>query len=298
MKKLKTPGLHGDGGGLHLRVTKTGTKSWIFRYSRRDMGLGAYPTVTLEAARDLAAAARKLRTSAVDPIEARRVEPSAQPQNVTFAEACRQYLAAHEAGWKNAKHRQQRRNTLSARAEPIIGAMNVMEITANDCLRVLSPIWTEKPETASRLRGRMEAVLDWCVAKGFRDRGTVNPASWRGNLKHLLSERRKDRHASPRNAVAGDSCLHRQTKRAREALAARALELTILTATRTSEALLAERGEIAGDVWAIPATRMKSGRPHSVPLVPRAVEIIAALLVIEGSQYLFPGQRQGRPLSI
>jgi integrase len=297
VKNAKIPHLYGDGGGLILRVTKSGSKSWIFRYRRRDMGLGAYPAVSLEDARRLAADARKKLVQGIDPIETRQAKTEKE-KRITFAEACRQYIDAHAPGWKNAKHRQQWENTLHDYAEPILGKKDVRDITADDCLRVLSPIWTAKSETASRLRGRMENVLDWCAAKGYRDRNAVNPASWRGNLKHLLAGRPKKSSVRHHSAMDWRELpAFMRDLRQRDGLAARALELLILTCARTSEVLLAERSEIVGGVWTIPAARMKGGLDHRVPLVPQALELLINLPVIEGNPYLFPGQRQGRPLS-
>ena len=300
VENLRKAGLHGDGGGLYLRVTATGAKMWIFRYSRRDMGLGGYPEISLEEARDLAADARKLLAKGIDPIEHRRAEPEepVRAKTITFTEACEKYLEAHKSGWRNAKHKQQWENTLKTYAEPALGKMQVETITADDCLKVLAPIWTNKPETASRLRGRIENVLNWCAAKGYRDRDRINLATWRGNLKHLLAKRPKKSVVRHHPALPWqDMPAFIAELRNRDALAARALELTILTTARTSEVLLAERTETNGDIWTVPAERMKMQIEHRVPLVPRAVEIIEALPVIEGSPYLFPGQRRGRPLS-
>ena len=297
VKNTKVPGLHGDGGGLLLRVTKSGTKNWVFRYNRRDMGLGAYPAISLEEARRRAADARKTLGQGIDPIKARRAMPATM-KRISFADAYKEYISAHSPAWRNAKHRQQWQNTLRHYAEPIIGKKDVRDITADDCVRVLGPIWTEKPETASRLRGRMENVLDWCGAKGYRDRNTVNPASWRGNLKHLLAARSKKTGVRHHPAMPWRDIPAFMTKlRGRDGLAARALELLILTCARTSEVLLAERTEIEGDIWTVPGSRMKGGLEHRVPLVPRAVQIIESLPILEGNSFLFPGQRQGRPLS-
>ena len=158
VRNHKRPGLYSDGGGLYFRVVKSGAKGWIFRFNRRDMGLGGYPDVSLEEARERASAARKQLREKVDPIEARRAEPE-RKTHVTFAEAAADYVEAHKDGWRNQKHKQQWANTLTTYAVPAIGSKDVREITADDCRDLLAPIWTEKRETASRLRGRIELVL-------------------------------------------------------------------------------------------------------------------------------------------
>jgi integrase len=298
VQRITAPGLHNDGGNLLMRVTATGSKSWIFRYNRRDMGLGGYPAVSLASARQQAADAREMLARGIDPIEARRAEPERNPRAVTFAEAAADYVEAHKDGWRNAKHRQQWANTLTTYAVPAIGSKDVREITADDCRDLLAPIWTAKRETASRLRGRIELVLDWCAVKGFRDRDRVNPASWKGNLKHLLPAQNKRASVLHHAALPWKDVPEFIAElRQRDALAARALELTILTCARTSEVLLAERAEFVADVWTVPPTRMKGGRMHVVPLVPRALEIIEGLPILDGNPYLIPGQREGRPLS-
>jgi integrase len=298
VRNQKRPGLYGDGGGLYLRVTKSGAKGWIFRFNRRDMGLGGFPDVSLEAARERASAARKQLREKADPIEARRADPERKARGITFAQAAADYMEAHKDGWRNAQHRQQWQNTLATYAAPAIGNKDVREITADDCRDLLAKIWTDKRETASRLRGRIELVLDWCAAKGFRDRDRVNPAAWKGNLKHLLPKHNRRANVVHHPALPWQEVPAFVAElRGCDALAASALELLILTCARTGEILLAERAEIMADVWTIPATRMKSGRQHCIPLVPRAVEIVEGLPIIEGNLHLFPGIRAGRPLS-
>jgi hypothetical protein len=187
VRNTKETGLHGDGAGLYLRITSAGTKGWIFRFKRGlkengkpksyDMGLGTYPAVTLSAARDKAHQARKALAEGANPLEekkARVAAPVASKHVVTFAEAAERYIAAHEGNWKNAKHRQQWKNTLSDYAGPIIGQRDVAAISTDDVLRILEPIWKEKPETASRLRGRIEIVLDWAKVRKLRE--GENPA--------------------------------------------------------------------------------------------------------------------------
>ena len=243
IKNLKDKGLYADGGGLYLRITDSGTRGWIFRFSRngrtRDMGLGTCAEISLASAREIAEECRKLLKQGMDPIEARKKTAAKQngsPNSVTFREAAERYITAHEPSWKNPKHRQQWRNTLNSYAIPNIGDMDVAEITTEDVLRVLEPIWQAKPETALRVRGRIENVLDWCRARKLRD--GANPALWRGHLKHLLPARKKKgsvRHhpAMPWREVPAFMAM----LRANSAISARALEFTILTAARTSETI-------------------------------------------------------------
>jgi integrase len=298
--KITAPGLHLDGGGLYLAVAPSGSKKWVFRYKRRDMGLGGYPAVSLAEARQKAAEAREVLARGEDPIEVRKAEEAARKPKpiLTFDEAAARYIAAHEAAWRNPKHRQQWRNTLATYASPVIGKMDVAAIDTSHILDILEPIWRVKTETASRLRGRLETVLDWCKVRQYRS--GENPARWRGHLSHLLPARSKitavEHHASLPYA---DMPAFMAELRARDALAARALAFCILTATRTSETLEAEWFEIdlAGKVWTVPAARMKNGKPHRVPLSDDAITLLAHLPRIDGSDYVFPGERQNRPLS-
>ncbi len=304
IKNLKEKGLHADGGGLYLRITDSGTKGWIFRFTRegrtRDMGLGTCADISLASAREIAEESRKRLKQGLDPIEARKnaARENASADCVTFREAVERYITAHEPSWKNAKHRQQWRNTLESYANPIIGDLDVAGITTEDILRVLEPIWRTKPETAGRVRGRIENVLDWCRARKLRD--GANPALWRGHLKHLLPARKKKgavRHhpAMPWQEVPAFMPL----LRANSAISARALEFTILTAARTSETILATHSEfdLNEGIWQVPASRMKASVEHRVPLSDRAREILAGVPKIESTPYVFAGARLGRPLS-
>jgi integrase len=298
--KATAPGLHLDGGGLYLSISATGSKKWVFRFKRRDMGLGGYPAVSLADARQKAAEAREMLARGEDPIEARKVvEAASKPQRgLTVDEAAERYIAAHEAAWRNPKHRQQWRNTLITYASPIVGKLDVAAIDTPHILDILEPIWREKTETASRLRGRLETVLDWCKVRQYRH--GENPARWRGHLAHLLPARAKiavvEHHAS---LPYSEMPAFLVKLRGRDALAARALEFCILTATRTSETLEAEWQEIdlAQQVWTIPGIRMKNGKPHRVPLTEAALAVLANLPRLAGSDYVFPGERMNRPLS-
>jgi len=305
IKNLKDRGLYADGGGLYLRITDSGTKGWIFRFSRegstRDMGLGTCADIGLASAREIAEECRKKLKQGLDPIEARKSaarEQNGSANSVTFREAVERYIAAHEPAWKNAKHRQQWRNTLESYANPIIGDTDVATISTEDILRVLEPIWRTKPETAVRVRGRMENVLDWCRARKLRD--GANPALWRGHLKHLLPARKKKGSVRHHPAMPWQELpAFMPLLRANSAISARALEFMILTAARTSEAILATRDEFDLDegVWQVPAKRMKASVEHRVPLSERARDIIAGVPKIEGTSYVFAGARRGRPLS-
>lgn len=304
VERTKTPGLINDGGGLYMKVTGDGgrAKSWIFRFKlsgkSRDMGLGSFPEISLAEAREKAADARKLTARGVDPIEDRKTA-EAGSKVITFSAALDAYVDAHAAGWKNPKSAKRFRATCEAYAVPIFGKRDVSKITTDDVLKVLSPIWSMKIETASKLRGRLEAVLDWCAVKGYRS--GPNPALWRGNLKHLLPARKQVRKLKPVRHFPAlpwqDVPAFVAELRKRDALAARALEITMLCATRTAETLEAVRSERQGDLWIIPGLRMKMDREYRIPLSTQAAAIFDALPILDDSPYMFPGHRKGRPLS-
>jgi integrase len=302
--------MHADGSGLYLQV-KNGGVSWVLRFmlncKARWMGLGPLALYGLAEARAKALDARRLRHEGVDPIEAKhqarqRMQLDAA-KAITFADAAAAYIKAHRAGWRNGKHATQWTNTLAAYAEPVIGALPVQAIDTALVLKVLEPIWTQKPETASRLRGRIENILDWARVRGYRE--GENPARWRGHLDKLLPAsgrvRRVKHHAALPYVEIGELMA---ALRAQEGVAARALEFVILTATRTGDVLWAKWGEIdlPEKVWTIPAERMKGGREHRAPLSPRAVEILATMRKLAANEpgpnsFVFPGGKAGRPLS-
>lgn len=297
---ITKPGRHGDGGGLYLVVDKSGAKRWVFLYRRdgtlREMGLGGLKSVPLARARELAGQAREKLQAGVDPIAAKNSAPVIVP---TFGEEADDFIGAMAPQFRNAKHLDQWKMTLKVYAKPL-RSKRVDEITTADVLEVLKPIWLTKPETAARLRGRIERVLDAAKAKGHRS--GENPALWRGHLDKLLPKRKKlsrGHHAAMPYmdvpAFIGDL-------RQRDAMAARALEFTILTAARTGETFGATWKEIDVEaaLWTVPAERMKAGRDHRVPLTPRVVEILTELadLGTEPNAYVFPGQKGGRPLSV
>jgi integrase len=298
------PGRYADGGGLYLQVSQSGTRAWLFRFMRngaaRHMGLGPARDVSLAEARTMASDCRKLLLSGADPIEQRQaVRVSAKldaARAMTFRECAEKHIGAHEAGWKNPKHRAQWKSTLATYAYPVIGGLPVAAVDTALVLKAIEPIWAAKPETAGRVRGRIEAVLDWARARGFRD--GENPARWRGHLDKLLPSGRKVARVKHHAALPyAEIAAFMEDLRAREGVGARALEFAILTAARTGETVNARWSEIdfTAKHWAIPAERMKAGRAHRVPLSPRALEILGGL-PREGD-FVFIGGRADRPLS-
>jgi integrase len=302
IRAIKKPGYHADGGGLYLQITASGARSWIFRYSssgrRHEMGLGSYPDVTLKAARDKAAEMRILRAAGRDPLQVRRAERQQRAGSVTFAEAADAYIAAHEPSWRNPKHRQQWTNTLATYVLPSLGSVAVADIDTSHVTMVLEPIWLAKTETATRVRQRVEAILDWAAARGLRT--GENPARWRGHLDKLLARPTRVRTVQHHPALPYAELPAFMLELAgQKGVAARALTLCILTAARTGEVIGARWSEIDGDVWTIPGTRMKSGREHRVPLSLPAQQIIEELraLSADADGFVFPGGRNGTPLS-
>jgi integrase len=306
--KAKQPGMYGDGGGLYLRVTEDAAKNWVFRFMLngrpRWMGMGPLHTVNLAEARKRAGEHRLQRHDGIDPIDARRAERlKAQleaAKAITFKECAEAYIKAHRAGWHNGKHAAQWQATLATYAEPAIGKLSVQAIDTGLVLKVLEPIWTEKPETAGRLRGRIEAVLDWAKVRGYR--AGENPARWRGHLDKLLPARGKVRKVEHHAALPyAELPGFLVTLREQEGIAARALEFTILTAARTGETIFAGWNEIdlLDKTWIIPAKRMKAGREHRVPLSPRALAILEEMQAHHHGDegFVFPGGKHGKPLS-
>ncbi|WP_037296231.1 site-specific integrase [Roseobacter sp. AzwK-3b] len=314
--KNAKPGRHADGGGLYLLVKASGARSWVFRFmlngKSRDMGLSRCPEaiaimqksqsdqLTLAEARDLAAIYRLKVKAGIDPLSERQkalAEAAAEnllheAEQVTFQEAASDYLSAREGTWRNAKHRQQWHNTLRDYVFPVIGDMAVKDVETQHVLRVLEPIWGTKSETASRLRGRIESILDAAKVRGHRT--GENPARWRGHLDKILPPRKRlsrGHHAALPYRGIPDFIVR---LRERSATGALALEFLILTAARTGEVIGAEWDEInfADRTWTIPAQRMKAAREHRVPLCERAVEILRQTHQL-GRRHLFPGPRGG-----
>jgi len=307
VSRLTTPGHHAVGGvaGLYLYVLDTGARSWVLRTmvgtKRRHMGLGGYPDVPLAQAREKARAAKSEVSLGVDPI-GKRIEQASllkaqQATHKTFEEAACEYIETHEKSWKNPKHRAQWTSTLKTYAYPHIGSLLVKDIDQEHLLKVLKPIWTTKTETASRLRGRIESVLDWAATRKFRSE--ENPARWRGNLKTLLPAPSKIQKVKNHKAVPYKGMARFMADlRTREGLAARALEFAILCASRSGEVRGAVWSEIelTEALWTIPAQRMKAGIEHRVPLSTAAVKLLETLPRSETSNLVFPGP-SNRPLS-
>ena len=306
---MREPGLHSVGGvaGLRLQVTPTGARTWLLRVvigtRRRDMGLGAYPGVTLAKAREKASAMRDQIDGGVDPIEARRAARSAliaeQAKALTFEEAAERFMDAKEAEWRNAKHRQQWRNTLKTYAYPVIGKLLVRDVEIAHVLKVLEPIWHDKTDTASKVRGRIEQVLDWARGRGYRSGD--NPAEWKGGLDAQLADPSKIAPHQHHAALPIEDMADFMVKlRGTEGIGARALEIAILTAGRSGEVRGALWDEIDLDAktWTIPETRMKAKRAHRVPLSPAAIKLLKALPRIQPDDperdYVFPSPRGGQ----
>lgn len=308
IRHLTTPGMHFVGGvaGLALQVLPSGGRTWVLRMmigkKRRDMGLGGFPDVPLSQARERAREAREKVRKGIDPIEeaksARQALKAQQAAAMTFRQAAAAYIYAHRAGWRNAKHAQQFSNTLKQHAYPVMGDLDVAAVDLPHVLKVLEPIWTTKTETASRLRGRIEQVLDWATARKYR--AGENPARWRGHLDMLLPRPTKVAKVKHHPAIAlQDAHAFTVALRAMTGIAPRALEFALLTAARSGEVRGATWAEIDVDagLWVVPAHRTKADREHRVPLQAAALNLLADLPRIKNTQDLvFPGVRGG-PLS-
>lgn len=306
VKNIKQKGLYADGGGLYLQVGDTGNKSWIFRFRRfsklRDMGLGAVHTVTLSEARAKAMDCRKLLLAGIDPLDSKKTDQTqaklAAVKGTTFEACAKAYIEAHKASWKQERHASQWNQALTKHAHAVIGKLPVQSVDTDLVLKVLEPIWKDKTETAKRLRGRIESILDWAKVKGYRQ--GENPARWRGHLDNLLASPNKlinvEHFAALPYAKVGAfmKALDKQ-----EGKGATALKLVILTAARSNEILGATWDEIdfENKIWAVPAERMKAGKKeHRVPLTESVLAILLALKQeradIEGEEapcpYIFP----------
>ncbi len=306
VETIKTAGLFADGGGLYLQVTATGAKTWIYRYSlngrRRDMGLGSVADVSLAKAREKRGKARDIVEAGRDPIDERRVEKAAgaveRARAMTFKACAEAFIAAHRAGWKNDKHSAQWPATLLTYAYPVFGDLPVAAIDTPLVLKALEPIWATKSETASRLRGRIESVLDWARVRGYRE--GENPARWRGHLDHLLPAKAKVRRVEHHAALAyAEMPAFFRALTDQPGMSALALRFAILTAARTGEVLGARWDEIdlEAGIWIIPPGRMKAGKLHRIALSRAALEILRALAEARVGDVVFFGQRADRAMS-
>lgn len=297
-----------DGDGLYLRITRSGGKSWAFCYmlnrKSREMGLGPADVISLAEARAKVAEYRKLLVNRIDPIDARRTEQVQHAlqaaQTISFSECAMAYIETHRVGWKNKKHADQWANTLRTYCGNVFGKLPVSAVDTGLVVKALQPIWSEKAETASRLRARIEKVLDWATVRGHRTGD--NPARWRGHLDKLLPAMKKKQRVKHHAALPYSEINGFMTDlRRQEGVAARALEFTILTAARTNEVIGARWSEfdLKKGLWLIPAARMKSHRPHRVALSPSGVKLLLEIKPkrVTEDDFVFPGQRKGTPLS-
>jgi integrase len=306
ISRLSEPGVYGDGDNLYLQVRGPKSKSWILRYTiagkPKYLGLGSLRKLPLAKARVKARGAIAQLGEDIDPLEAKREAKQQrileEARRITFGECAHAYIAAHQATWRNKQHCQQWGSSLARFVLPMIGALPVGSIDTALVLKVIEPMWAKTPETGSRVRGRIEVILDWAKSRGYRE--GENPARWRGHIENLLPPRTKLRkvvhHAAlPYGEVAGFMVdLRRDTS-----IGAKVLQFTILTAARTGEALGARWDEIdlKARTWVIPGNRMKAGREHRVPLSDDAIAILNDMATIRQGAFVFPGIRDGRPLS-
>lgn len=322
---VKKPGLYGDGDGLFLQVTvgkdEAVRKSWVVRFripgpegkvrnakgdlvpKTFEMGLGSATHISLQTAREDAAKAKALAAQCINPIlhrdQERQKRAEAAAKAVTFSEAADRFLSAHEASWRNDKHRDQWRNTLATYVEPVFGKVDVAAVTVDHVLKVIEPIWQTKTETASRVRSRIERILDWAKARGLRS--AENPARWRGHLEFTLPKQSDVKTVKHHDALPYADVPAFMTKlRRRKGIGARALEFTILTAARTGEIVGAKWREIDVEkrVWTIPAERMKAKREHRVPLTIAAIAVLKPLRLGRGDDdFVFPGLDMKKAMS-
>jgi integrase len=318
VEREKRPGFYADGGNLYLRVAPGGSRQWVFRYARlgrqHDMGLGSLDTFSLDEAREAARECRKLLHAGLDPLAERRQRQGAvrleAAKTMTFRQCAEAYIADNKDGWKNPKHAAQWPSTMATYVYPVLGDLPVQGVGTTLVDKVVRPIWTEKTETASRVRGRIEAVLDWATVRGYRTGD--NPARWRGHLEQLLPKKSKVAAAWRRangkgeHLAAMDFCElpdFMSRLRQRNSVGARALEFTILTGKRTEEVIGARWREISfcEKLWTIPAGRMKGEREHRVPLSEAALAVLDAMRPGDGevdpAAFIFPGGKPGRGFS-
>lgn len=307
-EKARHKGVYPDGAGLYLNVTIGGSKSWLYRYMLAGkahwMGLGSYPDVSLAEAREKAAESRKMVRQGIDPLAEKRQQTSviraSIAKSILFAKAAEQFIDAHKSGWKNAKHIDQWRNTLDTYAYPIIGKIEVSMIETAHIMRILEKdnFWNEKTETAHRVRGRIESILDWATVRQYRS--GENPARWKGHLDKLLPARAKVKKTEHHPALPWQQMgAFMVDLREQAGVAARAVEFAILTATRSGEVRGATWAEIdlENGVWIIPPERMKAKKEHRVPLSAKALDLLKKQKADYPGNLVFPGRDEGKPLS-
>ena len=293
----KQPGYYSDGGNLYLRVAQSSSKSWAFYYKangkRHELGLGSYPTVTLSEAREKAETLRKQISQGIDPLdEKRRLNEAKELKKAkltTFKQCAGEYIKTHSPGWKNAKHLQQWQNTLSQYVYPVFGEINAQHVDTQLVLKCLDPIWLVKNETAGRVRGRIESILDFATVHKYRE--GENPARWKGHLDQLLAKPSKVQKKEHHSALSySDVPSFIDSLKDYPGISAKCLEFTILTAARTGEAIGATWDEInlTDKVWTIPASRMKAANEHKVPLSKRALKLLGEMAAIRYNDFIFP----------
>jgi len=306
VKKLTTPGWYPDGLGLYLQVSPSGSKSWVYRYytngKEKRTGLGSYTIISLEEARRKADAKRKLVHEGVDPIAHKKAAKTQaaldEAKGITFRECASSYIESHRAGWSNKKHANQWANTLETYAYPVMGNLSIQDIDVSCVIRTLEPIWNTKTETATRVRQRIEAVIDWAKARDYREGD--NPARWKGHLDKLLPNPSKIRKVEHHNALPYiEMSSFFRLLRSKESMAASALSFIILTATRSGEARGARVEEIdfQSKTWTIPAERMKAKREHKVPLSDEAINVLKEVSNQQMNGYIFPGSKGNAPVT-
>lgn len=304
IKSLTAPGYYGDGTGLYLQISSSGSKSWIFRFSkagkRREMGLGPLNTITLAMAREKAQEGRRMLAEGIDPIVARDAARTSlalsAARSKSFDQCAAAYIKSHRASWKSAKHAAQWESTLAAYASPVFGEMPVSDVDTELVMRALRPIWDAKTETAVRLRGRIESILDWATVSKYRQ--GENPARWRGHLQNLLANPNKIAPVQNHPALPWSEMPAFMELLVRcEGVAAVATRFAILTAARSGEVRGASWTEIDLEerLWTVPALRMKAGKEHRVPLSSAAVTILNSLT--RKGELVFPGRRHDTMLS-
>jgi len=301
VQTLKRDGYHADGGGLYLRVGPGEARSWAFRFrwhgKLKEMGLGPLTAISLSEARERSSEARRVVAAGRNPIEDRRARAAQRDATLTFGAFADELIRDLAHGFRNEKHKAQWTMTLTKYAAPL-RSLQLGDITTDDVLAVLKPIWQKKSETASRLRGRIERVLDAAKARGLRT--GENPARWRGHLDAILPKRQRLTRGHLAAMPYADLPAFIARLRTTESASALALEFTVLTAARSGEVLGARWDEINLDsaLWTVPAARMKAGREHRVPLTHRALAILKTVEKVRASAFIFPGQRPGKPLSV